>query len=112
MSHLHIGRHRVLAVSSVLALVQVMGQYLLFLKSVPELASEAAHRVLDALRLFNARSCDMVLGGRAVEVAGIRAVSLSHLGHAHQAVLASSLLVPARCFSRSAANLWNCGRTI
>ena len=93
-SHLHIGRHRVLAVSSVLALVQVMGQYLLFLKSVPELASEAAHRVLDALRLFNARSCDMVLGGRAVEVAGIRAVSLSHLGHAHQAVLASSLLVP------------------
>jgi len=93
-SHLHIGRHRVLAVSSVLALVQVVGQYLLFLKSVPELASDAAHRVLDALRLFNARSCDMVLGGKAVEVAGLRAVSLSHLGYAHQAVLASSLLVP------------------
>ena len=93
-SHLHIGRHRVLAVSSVLALVQVVGQYLLFLKSVPELASDAAHRVLDTLRLFNARSCDMVLGGKAVEVAGLRAVSLSHLCHAHQAVLASSLLVP------------------
>ena len=35
-----------------------------------------------------------MLGGKAVEVAGLRVVSLSHLGHAHQAVQAIELLVP------------------
>lgn len=91
---LRIGSHRVLAVSSVLALVQVIGQYLLFVEAVPELASDTAHRTLDTLRLFNSRSCELVLGGKAVEVAGLRVVSLSHLGHAHQAVQAMELLIP------------------
>eukprot|EP00899_Mesostigma_viride_P016262 jgi/Mesvir1/24637/Mv21946-RA.1 len=55
-------------VQSSLILLKVLSEYLEIAICLPVLASEAIHRMSEILRLFNQRSCQLVLGAGAMQV--------------------------------------------
>lgn len=69
-------------VSSLLVLLDLIATQLEMLSEFPSMAADVFARVLELLRLFNARSTQLVLGAGAVtgEKATLRTISARHLG--------------------------------
>lgn len=82
-------------VASSLLLLRTLAQYVEFGAALPSLASEALHRALEALKLFNSRSCALVLGAGALGASsGLRSISAKHLALASQQLLLALALLP------------------
>ena len=54
--------------------------------ALPPLAPEVPYRVASLLRLFNTRSCRLVLGAGALQTAGLKSITAKHLALASQAL--------------------------
>ena len=55
-------------VDTELVLISMLGEYLAFRDAVPAFAAEVAQRVLELLKVFNSRTCQLVLGAGAMQV--------------------------------------------
>lgn len=42
-------------------------------------ATDVAHRVIELFRLFNGKTCQLVLGAGAMQTAGLKSISVKHL---------------------------------
>lgn len=51
-----------------LILVKMLSEYIDMNNSLPGLSSEVVHRVVEILKLFNTRTCQLVLGAGAMQV--------------------------------------------
>lgn len=51
-----------------LILVKMLSEYIEMNNSLPGLSSEVVHRVVEILKLFNTRTCQLVLGAGAMQV--------------------------------------------
>lgn len=49
-------------------LLKMLSEYVDISKSLPTLSSEVVHRVVEILKLFNTRTCQLVLGAGAMQV--------------------------------------------
>jgi hypothetical protein len=58
------------AVQSALMLLKILTEYLDVAEQLPAMATEVVHRVAEILKLFNSRSCQLVLGAGAMQVGG------------------------------------------
>lgn len=56
------------AVQSSLMLLKILTDYLDVAEQLPAMATEVVHRVAEILKLFNSRSCQLVLGAGAMQV--------------------------------------------
>lgn len=56
------------AVQSALMLLKILTEYLDVAEQLPAMATEVVHRVAEILKLFNSRSCQLVLGAGAMQV--------------------------------------------
>ena len=54
--------------STQLLLISMLSDYLAFSDAVPALAAEVAQRVLELVKVFNSRTCQLVLGAGAMQV--------------------------------------------
>ena len=82
-------------VASSLLLLRTLAQYVEFAAAMPSLATEALHRALEALKLFNSRSCALVLGAEALQSsAGLRSITAKHLGLASLQLRLALALLP------------------
>lgn len=54
--------------SSGLILLKMLSEYVDMNNSLPTLSSEVVHRVVEILKFFNTRTCQLVLGAGAMQV--------------------------------------------
>ncbi|GAB4818839.1 hypothetical protein N2152v2_005885 [Parachlorella kessleri] len=74
-----VGSQRYHVVNTALLLLSMLGEYLAFRDSVPGFAAEVAQRVLELLKIFNSRTCQLVLGAGAMQVSGLKSITAKHL---------------------------------
>lgn len=65
---------------SLLELVRMMFNYLLYARSFQGLGPEVMHRVLDLFKLYNSSSRSLVLNAGAVSQGFLKRISARHLG--------------------------------
>lgn len=49
-------------------LLKMLSEYVDISRCLPSLSSEVVHRVVEILKLFNTRTCQLVLGAGAMQV--------------------------------------------
>eukprot|EP01018_Ginkgo_biloba_P033615 Gb_03763 [translate_table: standard] len=69
-----------------LILLKMISEYMDINNALPALASEVVHRVSDILKLFNTRTCQLVLGAGAMQVSGLKSITAKHLALASQTI--------------------------
>lgn len=68
-------------------LLMMMNDYLIFHNAYSDLTSEIGRRIVELLSVFNARSCQMVLGAQAMKQSGLKSITAKHLALCSQSVL-------------------------
>lgn len=81
-------------VNSGLILVKLTSEYVEIVNTLPSLAAEIVHRVSELLKLFNGRSCQLVLGAGAMQVSGLKSITAKHLALASQSISFFCALIP------------------
>ncbi|XP_063699613.1 vacuolar protein sorting-associated protein 54 [Culicoides brevitarsis] len=66
-------------VGATVILIQVIVEYCLCAKQLPVIASQLSRNILDHLRTFNSRSCQLVLGAGALHSAGLKTITSANL---------------------------------
>ncbi|BDA47885.1 probable vacuolar protein sorting-associated protein 54 [Coccomyxa sp. Obi] len=92
---LRVGEHEYHVVAAVLMMLGLLEAYLQFQDVVPNFGGEVAHRVVELLKVFNSRTCQLVLGAGALAAAGLRSITAKHLALAAQCVGAVMALHPS-----------------
>ncbi|KAG8055995.1 hypothetical protein GUJ93_ZPchr0001g31285 [Zizania palustris] len=81
-----------------LILLKMLSEYVDISKCLPSLSSEVVQRVVEILKLFNTRTCQLVLGAGAMQVSGLKSITSKHLALASQIVSFIYSLIPdIRC---------------
>lgn len=81
-------------VGSALILVQIVSEYCKCSSHLPILASQMGRNVVDLLRIFNSKCCQLVLGAGAVHVAGLKMITISNLALVSRALQLVLWLMP------------------
>lgn len=68
------------AVGATLAVLELAADYLRAVLSLGALSSEAVGKVIEFLKAFNSRTCQVVLGAGAMRSAGLKNITAKHLG--------------------------------
>ncbi|KAF5944885.1 hypothetical protein HYC85_018962 [Camellia sinensis] len=77
---------RAVGTSSGLILLKMLSEYIDINNNLPALSSEVVHRVVEILKFFNTRTCQLVLGTGALQVAGLKSITSKHLALASQVI--------------------------
>ncbi|CAG9460717.1 unnamed protein product [Pedinophyceae sp. YPF-701] len=83
---------RYAATVSLLMLVKALGGYREAPRALPGLDMEASHLMVALLKGFNSRACQLVLGAGAVQMAGLRFISVKHILVAEETMAAVGAL--------------------
>ncbi|KAI9767033.1 MAG: hypothetical protein M1840_005992 [Geoglossum simile] len=65
-----------------------------FIAQIPSMTQEVSSSLLDYLKLFNSRSCQLILGAGATKSAGLKNITTKHLALASQALSFIIALIP------------------
>ncbi|CAN6234384.1 unnamed protein product [Urochloa humidicola] len=77
-----------------LILLKMLSEYVDISKCLPSLSFEVVQRVVEILKLFNNRTCQLVLGAGAMQVSGLKSITSKHLALASQIVSFIHSLIP------------------
>lgn len=77
-----------------LILLKMLSEYIDMNNLLPPLSSEIIHRVLEMLKFFNTRACQLVLGAGAMQVSGLKSITSKHLALASQVVSFVHAIIP------------------
>ncbi|PWA48082.1 Vps54 domain-containing protein [Artemisia annua] len=77
-----------------LILLKMLSEYIDMNTALPALSSEVIHRVLEMLKYFNTRACQLVLGAGAMQVSGLKSITAKHLALASQVVSFVHAILP------------------
>jgi vacuolar protein sorting-associated protein 54 len=77
-----------------LILVKMLSEYIDMNNYLPALSSEVVHRVVEILKFFNTRSCQLVLGAGAMQVSGLKSITSKHLALASQVISFTYAIIP------------------
>ncbi|KAK1266372.1 hypothetical protein QJS04_geneDACA000203 [Acorus gramineus] len=91
LSYRGVGYHMV---NCGLILLKMLSEYVDISKSLPSLSSEVVHRVVEILKLFNTRTCQLVLGAGAMQVSGLKSITSKHLALASQVISFIYAIIP------------------
>ncbi|XP_053672696.1 vacuolar protein sorting-associated protein 54 [Anopheles nili] len=81
-------------VGAALLLVQIVGEYCRCASQLPVIAPQLGRNVVDLLRMFNSRCCQLVLGAGALHVAGLKTITSSNLALVSRALELVLWLLP------------------
>ncbi|XP_022035623.1 vacuolar protein sorting-associated protein 54, chloroplastic isoform X2 [Helianthus annuus] len=82
-----------------LILLKMLSEYIEMNTVLPSLSSEVIHRVLEMLKFFNTRACQLVLGAGAMQVSGLKSITSKHLALTSQVVSFVHAIIPGGFFS-------------
>ncbi|OEL19382.1 Vacuolar protein sorting-associated protein 54, chloroplastic [Dichanthelium oligosanthes] len=77
-----------------LILLKMLSEYVDISKCLPSLSFEVVQRVVEILKLFNNRTCQLVLGAGAMQVSGLKSITSKHLALASQIISFTHSLIP------------------
>ncbi|KAL1218844.1 Vacuolar protein sorting-associated protein 54 [Cardamine amara subsp. amara] len=77
-----------------LILLKMLSEYVDMNNSLPALSSEIGLRVVEVLRFFNTRTCQLVLGAGAMQVSGLKSIKAKHLALASQVIDFTYTIIP------------------
>ncbi|KAI4370923.1 hypothetical protein MLD38_019215 [Melastoma candidum] len=81
-----------------LILVKILSEYIDMYNFLPALSSEVVLRVVEILKYFNSRSCQLVLGAQAMQVSGLKSITSKHLALTSQVISFIHAMIPEiRC---------------
>ncbi len=81
-------------VGSSLILIQIISEYCRCASNLPILSAQMGRNIVDLLRVFNSKCCQLVLGAGAVHVAGLKMITISNLALASRALQLVLWLMP------------------
>lgn len=81
-------------VGSALILLQIIDEYARCAVQLPVVAAQLGRHVVDLLRTFNSRSCQLVLGAGALRVAGLKTITSANLALVARALQLVVWLLP------------------
>lgn len=81
-------------VGAALILVQIVSEYSRCASHLPIVSTQMGRNVIDLLRTFNSRCCQLVLGAGAVHVAGLKMITISNLALVSRALQLVLWLMP------------------
>ncbi|BGP05907.1 hypothetical protein JCM10049v2_001726 [Rhodotorula toruloides] len=82
------------AVSAGLTTIGVLVEYLKVLLNCPMLTTDAMSKIIEFMKVFNSRTCQVVLGAGAMRSAGLKNITAKHLALASQALSIMIALIP------------------
>ncbi|XP_021678913.2 vacuolar protein sorting-associated protein 54, chloroplastic isoform X3 [Hevea brasiliensis] len=82
-----------------LILLKMLSEYIDMNNFLPALSSEVVHRVVEILKFFNTRTCQLVLGAGAMQVSGLKSITSKHLALASQVISFTHAIIPGEFFS-------------
>ncbi|GMH09097.1 hypothetical protein Nepgr_010937 [Nepenthes gracilis] len=77
-----------------LILLKMLSEYIDMNNNLPALSSEVFHRVVEILKFFNTRTCQLVLGAGAMQVSGLKSITSKHLALASQVISFTYAIIP------------------
>ncbi|XP_062162661.1 vacuolar protein sorting-associated protein 54, chloroplastic isoform X3 [Alnus glutinosa] len=77
-----------------LILLKMLSEYIDMNNFLPALSSEIVHRVVEILKFFNTRTCQLVLGAGAMQVSGLKSITSKHLALASQVISFTYAIIP------------------
>ena len=92
--HLTIEDRKYFAVSATLETLTLLVDYLRVITNLSLLTTDAVGRIIEFLKAFNSRTCQVVLGAGAMRSAGLKNITAKHLG---KAVINSNIYQFVQC---------------
>ncbi|KAF9424983.1 hypothetical protein BGZ94_007949 [Podila epigama] len=77
-----------------LVLLDILAEYLDILNNISGLTTEIMQRMIELLKLFNSRTCQVILGAGAMRSAGLKNITAKHLALASQSLSVFATLIP------------------
>ncbi|KAK7411728.1 hypothetical protein VNO78_03165 [Psophocarpus tetragonolobus] len=77
-----------------LILLKMLSEYIDMNNLLPMLSSEVVLRVVEILKFFNTRTCQLVLGAGAMQVSGLKSITSKHLALASQVISFVHAIIP------------------
>ncbi|KAM1749974.1 hypothetical protein ACFX12_010762 [Malus domestica] len=72
----------------------MLSEYIDMNNFFPTLSSEVVHRIVEILKFFNTRTCQLVLGAGAMQVSGLKSITSKHLALASQVISFTYAIIP------------------
>ncbi|KAH1209807.1 Vacuolar protein sorting-associated protein 54, chloroplastic [Glycine max] len=72
----------------------MLSEYIDMNNLLPTLSSEVVHRIVEILKFFNTRTCQLVLGAGAMQVSGLKSITSKHLALASQVISFVHAIIP------------------
>ncbi|CAL1705267.1 unnamed protein product [Somion occarium] len=92
--HLKIEDRNYFAVGATLEVLLLLVDYLKVIMNLPMLTTDTMSRVIELLKAFNSRTCQVVLGAGAMRSAGLKNITAKHLALASQSLSIMISLIP------------------
>ncbi|KAI0647540.1 Vps54-domain-containing protein [Trametes meyenii] len=92
--HLRVEERPFFAVSATLDVLVLLVEYLKVIVNLPLLTTDTMSRVIELLKSFNSRTCQVVLGAGAMRSAGLKNITAKHLALASQSLAIMISLIP------------------
>ncbi|KAG0243420.1 hypothetical protein BGX31_010796 [Mortierella sp. GBA43] len=77
-----------------LVLLDILAEYLDILNNISALTTDVMQRIIEILKLFNSRTCQVILGAGAMRSAGLKNITAKHLALASQSLSVFATLIP------------------
>jgi vacuolar protein sorting-associated protein 54 len=78
--YIHIEERPYFCVSATSAVLGLLLEYLKLVVNLPMLNTDTMSRIIEFLKAFNSRTCQVVLGAGAMRSAGLKNITAKHLG--------------------------------
>ncbi|KAI8982849.1 Vps54-domain-containing protein [Trametes punicea] len=92
--HVRVEERAFFAVSATLDVLVLLAEYLKVIVNVSLLTTDTMSRIIELLKSFNSRTCQVVLGAGAMRSAGLKNITAKHLALASQSLAIMISLIP------------------
>lgn len=91
---LQVDSQQFVAVGAVIILLRLVTEYCVCAQELPSLAVSIGRNLAELLKIFNSRTCQLVLGAYALRTAGLKTITSTNLALASRALQLVSWLIP------------------
>ena len=90
---IQVGGETYAVVGTVLLLMRMMADYCKCIRDIPSTAPEVLTKLVELLKTFNSRTCQLVMGAGALQLVGLKTISTKNLALASRSLQLALLLV-------------------
>lgn len=83
--------------ASSVAFLKILAEMKTMALRFPSFLPEISHRVMESLRQYNSRLCQLVLGAGAMHSAGLKSISVKHLAISYEQICIFAEIIPELC---------------